>query len=141
MERIFRVILGHKKTVILLFLICAAAGAVLSGGVKVNYTFADYLPEDTPSTKALRVMEREFEGGAPNARLVIPDLTVSQALDMKEKIGSIEGVVDITWLDDAADIKAPLELIEKDVLEEYYKDGKACFSLTIDGDKILSTIT
>lgn len=141
MERFFRVILEHRKTVILFFLICAAAGAILSAGVKVNYTFADYLPEDTSSTKALNVMEKEFEGGAPNARLVIPDLSVSQALDVKEKIGNIEGVLDITWLDDAADIEAPLELIDKDVLEEYYKDGKACFSLTIDGDKILSTVT
>lgn len=141
MEHIFRVILEHKKTVIFFFLICAAAGAIFSTGVKVNYTFADYLPEDTPSTKALDVMEREFEGGAPNARLVIPDLTISQSMDMKEKIGDIEGVLDIIWLDDVADIESPLELIDKDVLEEYYKDGEACFSLTIDGDKILSTIT
>ena len=53
MERFFRAILRHKKTVVVLFLICAVAGAILSTGVKVNYTFADYLPADTPSTIAL----------------------------------------------------------------------------------------
>ena len=141
MNRFFRGVLSHRKFVIALFVCCAIAGAILSLGVKVNYTFADYLPQNTASTVALETMNEEFDGGAPNARLVIPDVTIPEALEMKEKIGGIDGVDGITWLDDAADIEGPLELIEEEVLEEYYKDGKACFSLTIDSDRILSTVT
>lgn len=141
MDRFFQGILKHRKFVIILFVVCAIAGAILSMGVKVNYNFADYLPEDTASTVALETMNREFGGGAPNARLVIPNVTIPEALDMKERIGRIDGVDGITWLDDAADIESPLELIDEKVLEEYYKDGKACFSLTIDSERILSTVT
>ena len=141
MNRFFRGVLSHRKFVIALFVCCAIAGAILSLGVKVNYTFADYLPQNTASTVALETMNEEFDGGAPNARLVIPDITIPEALEMKEMIGGIDGVDGITWLDDAADIEGPLELIEEEVLEEYYKDGKACFSLTIDSDRILSTVT
>lgn len=141
MEHFFGIVLNHKKTVILLFFICAVAGACLSGSVKVNYTFADYLPEDTPSTIALNVMNEEFGGGAPNARLTAKLRDIPEALALKEKLEEIDGVLDVTWLDDAADITGPLELIEPEVLEEYYKDGKACFSITIDSDKILSTVT
>lgn len=141
MERLFHVILSHKNMVAVIFLLCAAAGAVLSLGVKVNYTFADYLPEDTPSTIALDTMNREFGSGAPNARLMIDHMSIPEALDMKETIGALEGVMDITWLDDAADVNGPLELIEPEVMEEYYKDGKACFSLTIDSEKVLDTVS
>ena len=137
MERAFRVILNHKKTVVLLFLICAMAGAILSIGVKVNYTFADYLPEDSPSTIALNTMNREFGGGAPNARLVVNDLTIPEALALKEKIKNINGVLDIAWLDDAADISAPLQRMDAETLKKYYKDGKACFTLTLDSKKLL----
>lgn len=141
MERLFHGILNHKKTVAVIFAFCAAAGAVLSLGVKVNYTFADYLPEDTPSTIALDTMNEEFGSGAPNARLVIDDISIPEALDMKKTIGDLEGVMDITWLDDAADVNGPLELIEPEVMEEYYKDGKACFSLTIDSERVLDTVS
>lgn len=141
MERFFGAVLNHKKTVVALFLICAAVGAVLAGGVKVNYTFADYLPEDTPSTIALDVMNEEFGGGAPNARLVAAGQTIPGAMALKEELEKIDGVLEVTWLDDAVDVTGPVELIPKEELEEYYKDGKACFSITIDSDKIVSTVT
>ncbi|MCI9598325.1 MAG: MMPL family transporter [Firmicutes bacterium] len=140
MERLFHGILNHKKIVALVFAVCAVAGAVLSLGVKVNYTFADYLPEDTPSTIALDTMQEEFGSGAPNARLVIDHMSMPEALAMKSAIQELQGVLDITWLDDAADVNGPLELIEPEVMEEYYKDEKACFSLTIDPDQILDTV-
>lgn len=140
MEQFFRAILNHKKTVILLFVLCAALGALLSAGVKVNYTFADYLPEDTPSTIALNTMNEEFRGGAPNARLVAENATIPEALKLKEKLAGIAGVLDVTWLDDAADITGPLELIDQETLEEYYKGNKACFSLTLDSHQLPSTV-
>ena len=80
MNRFFRGVLSHRKFVIALFVCCAIAGAILSLGVKVNYTFADYLPQNTASTVALETMNEEFDGGAPNARLVIPDVTIPEAL-------------------------------------------------------------
>ena len=39
--------------------------------VSVNYDMNSYLPEDSPSTVALDVMEDEFDGGIPNARVLI----------------------------------------------------------------------
>ena len=69
--------------------------------VSVNYDMNSYLPEDSPSTVALDVMEDEFDGGIPNARVLIYNVTVPEALSYKEKLGEIDGVTDVTWLDDA----------------------------------------
>ena len=62
MNRFFRGVLSHRKFVIAVFVCCAIAGAILSLGVKVNYTFADYLPQNTASTVALETMNEEFDG-------------------------------------------------------------------------------
>ncbi|WP_153735538.1 efflux RND transporter permease subunit [Aquibacillus halophilus] len=97
----------------------------------------DYLPEDAPSTEAMDVMEQEFEGSVPNTRVMINDVTVQEALQVKEQLAAIDGVEDVTWLDDAIDIKTPLEMADQDTVESYYKDNKAIFSFSIrDGDEV-----
>ena len=100
----------------------------------------DYLPDDAGSTIAMDVMEQEFEGNVPTNRVMINDVTIQEALAFKEKLGAIDGVSDVTWLDDAIDIKAPLEMADEEIVESYYKDGKALFSFSIrDGDEVAVT--
>lgn len=54
--------------------------------VSVNYDMNDYLPESSPSTVALDLMDQEFDGGVPNARVMVADVTVPEALAYKEQI-------------------------------------------------------
>ncbi|SET47245.1 hypothetical protein SAMN05216389_11229 [Oceanobacillus limi] len=97
----------------------------------------DYLPEDAQSTDAMDVMDQEFDGSVPNTRVMIHDVTVQEALVFKEELSSIDGVSDVTWLDDAIDIKTPIEMADADTVETYYKDDNALFSFSIrDGDEV-----
>jgi len=99
-----------------------------------------YLPDDSPSTIALNIMDEEFDGGIPNARVLIHDLSIPEALEYKEKLEAIDGVTSVTWLDDAIDLKEPLETQDTDEVETYYKDNTALFTLTIDEEKNLSAV-
>jgi len=100
----------------------------------------DYLPEDAQSTKAMDIMEQEFEGSVPSNRVMINDVSIQEALAFKKELAAIDGVSDVTWLDDAIDIKAPLEMADEEVVETYYKDEKALFSFSIrDGDEVAIT--
>ena len=132
MRKFYQIIVNNPKKIIICFVLLAAAGAVLSGMVGVNYNMTDFLPEDTASTVSLEVMEDEFEGGIPNARVMVKDVSIPEALDYKEKILSCEGVTDVTWLDDAADILQPIETMDTDTVETYYKDNSALFTVTIE---------
>ena len=58
MERMARMITGHRKLVVGIFLVLACLCAVLMTQVKVNYTLIDYLPEDAQSTTALTLVAR-----------------------------------------------------------------------------------
>ncbi|MCV9885857.1 efflux RND transporter permease subunit [Metabacillus halosaccharovorans] len=119
-----------------LTIICSLATLTVS----VNYDMTDYLPEDAQSTKAMNIMEQEFEGSVPSNRVMINDVTIQEALAFKKELAAIDGVSDVTWLDDAIDIKAPLEMADKEVVETYYKDEKALFLFSIrDGDEVAIT--
>ena len=60
MERYTQFLLKHRIRVIVFFLAASAVCAVLSGLVGVNYRFADYLPREAASNRAVKVMEEEY---------------------------------------------------------------------------------
>lgn len=140
MKKFYQIIVNNPQKIIICFVLLAVVGVVLSGMVGVNYNMTDYLPEDTASTVSLEVMEEEFEGGIPNARVMVKDVSIPEALDYKEKILSCEGVTDVTWLDDAADILQPIETMDTDTVETYYKDNSALFTVTIEDGKQVEAI-
>lgn len=141
MKKLYQTITAKPKLVILLFVLMAVAGAILKPLVSVDYDMNDYLPEDSKSTLSIDVMNEEFDGGIPNARVMIQNVSIPQALEYKEKIESVEGVSDVMWLDDSIDMTTPLETQDKNVVETYYKDNNALFSVTIDDDHILDAVS
>lgn len=86
--------------------------------VSVNYDMNDYLPESSPSTVALNLMDEEFDGGVPNARVMVANVTIPEALAYKEQIEAVDGVTDVTWLDDAVSVNEPLEIQDQDTKVE-----------------------
>ncbi|MGX7109563.1 efflux RND transporter permease subunit [Facklamia miroungae] len=132
MEKVFRKILQHDKLVLLFFMIGCVISLLSMPRVKVDYDMNDYLPSDSPSTQALSMMEKEFEGQVPNARLMLENLSIPQALEFKDKISQIKGVDEVLWLDDTVNITEPLEQYDQELVEDYYKNQNALYSITID---------
>ncbi|MGN0490113.1 efflux RND transporter permease subunit [Ruminococcus sp.] len=132
MKKFYSGIVKHRKLIIVIFAVLFIVCMILQNIVEVNYDVNDYLPEDCKSTISIDVMEEEFDGGIPNARVMVYDVTVPQALEYKKKIEQVSGVTNVTWLDDAADITVPLSSIDTDTVETYYKDNNALFTVTIE---------
>lgn len=131
MEKFAHLVTKHKIAVITLFLSAAVASLLLLMFVKVNYNMADYLPPDAQSTKALKIMNQEFTAAMPNAKVMINDISIMEAVEYKQKLASIEGVTEVLWLDDVFDIKKPLEMGDSNTTEEFYKNGNALYTVTI----------
>ncbi|MGN0504987.1 MAG: RND family transporter [Lachnospiraceae bacterium] len=141
MERFYTGIVKHRKFVVVLFSICFVICLFLQNLVSVNYDMNDYLPSDAKSTVALEVMQNEFDGGIPNARVMIRDVTIPEALEYKERIEAVEGVTEVTWLDDAVNITTPIAMLDTDTVENYYKDNVALFSVTIKEDFRIAAVS
>lgn len=114
--------------------------AVAMGLVHINYNMSDYLPDDTPSTIALRTMEENFDESMPNLSIYIEDISIPEALAFKEKIAQTPGVISVLWLDDVADVYTPMEMLDPDVVDAWYKDGGALFSVAVDTDHVAEHI-
>lgn len=140
MEKFYGGVMKHRKKILIIFAILFVICLLCQTMVSVNYDLNDYLPEDAPSTTALDVMQEEFDGGIPNVRVMMYDLSIPQALEYKEKLEAIDGVSSVTWLDDVIDINQPLETQAQDAIEDYYKDNKVLYSVTLEEEKILSGV-
>lgn len=138
MKKFYTGIVNHRKLILILFLIGFVFSIICSQLVSVNYDMTDYLPENTKSTISLDTMQEEFDGGIPNARVMIRNVTIPEALEYKDKLKAVEGVASVTWLDDAADITVPLATLDTDTVGTYYKDNAALFTVTIEEESRLS---
>ena len=140
MKRFYEQVIKYRKFILVVFLVLTVICGLCKSMVSVNYDMNSYLPDGSPSTVALDTMKEEFDGGIPNARVMIHDLSIPEALDYKEQLKAIDGVTDVTWLDDAIDLNEPLETQDTDEIETYYKDNTALFTLTIAEEKNLSAV-
>lgn len=132
MDRFANAVTHHNKTIIAIFIAVAVICAIMIPLVGVNYDMTDYLPPDAQSTKGLAIMEEEFGSGMPNTSVMVRDVSIQDALSYKRDLALVDGVTDVMWLDDAIDIKQPLEMADTDTVEGFYKDGNALFTVTID---------
>ncbi len=132
--------LKYKKSIVITFVAIALISAIVQFGVPVNYSMTDFLPKDSPSTKAIDVMDREFTEKIANARVMIENIDIQEAIAMKQKMEAIDGISDVMWLDDVIDIRTPIEVADSAMVETYYKDNYALFTLHIeDGQEVAAT--
>ena len=136
MRKFYSLVVRNPKKIIVFFLILTLLGAALKNLVTVNYNLRDYLPDGSSSTVALEVVEREFDGDIPNARVMVKNVTVPEALEYKQRLKDCEGVESVLWLDDSVNVYAPLETAKKSAVETYYKDNNALFTVTVSGDRV-----
>ncbi|MCA1055859.1 MMPL family transporter [Rossellomorea aquimaris] len=133
-------IIKHKKAVLIAFMLVTILSTVAQFFVSVNYNMVDYLPDDAQATRAMDIMEKEFTGAVPDTRVMVPDVSIQEALVYKEKLEAIDGVSDVMWLDDMVDLKTPLEVADKETVENYYRDHNALFSISVrTGDEVRIT--
>lgn len=122
----------YKKLIIAVFLLASFLGILLFLLTPVNYNMMDYLPEEANSTKALNIMQDEFDQPLPNLNVMVENVSLMQAVEIKEKIAKADHVKEVLWLDDSLNLKTPLEMQDKQAVETYYKDGNALYMVSVE---------
>lgn len=131
MERVFRATLKHRKIVIAVFLAAFVALAVCIPQVKVNGNFADYLPAESPSTKAVDVMDEAFDGSVTNARLYVTGIGLAQAKEFAGYLEESPLVLDSLWLGSTMDVYQPLEAQNADAISHWFDGEGYLFQFTL----------
>ncbi len=137
LEKIARKITNHKKAIVIIILIITVICGILALKVNTNYSLSDYLPENSESTVALNLMQKEFHQIIPNERVMIQNVSIPEALEYKRKISAIDGVEMVMWLDDMVNPKIPVDSLPKEITDAYYKDENALFQVSVAKGKEL----
>ncbi len=140
MERVAEWILNHAKAVVVTFGVLFVIGIFTTIAEPINYNLADYVPDDAASTRAIKVMSEEFNDTAPNLRVYVPNVSISQALAVKKKITETPRIQAVIWLDDMVDTTAPLELADQKLVNNFYRDGNALYQVSADLNDAVATV-
>ncbi len=134
MKKLADMIIRHKGLILALFVLLTLVNAFLATRVKTNFDLSSYLPKSAPSTIAINSMMEAYEQDIPNAEIGVPVESISQALEKKEAILALPYVKEALWLDDQADLAIPLDLLDQQLVQGFYKEDMALFHVTLDSD-------
>jgi hypothetical protein len=138
MEDISKIILKNKVIVILIFLMMTISSIFLNKYVNINYNLSEYLPSDSKSLIAIEKMTKEYSDAIYNVRLLIPEVTIEEALSYKKNIEVVAGVNSVIWADNYTQIESgSTEIL---YLEEWYKDKNALYLISIDTEDSLKVL-
>lgn len=131
-DKLFRGALNHRRVVIVFAVLFFVFSVACIPGVKINYQFSDYLPEDSKSTVSLRVMEEAFDAPTPNSNIMVEGLSLTEAQELANKIEETKGVEDVMWLGTTCDISRPLETYDPDAVSAFKVDDSYLYQVALD---------
>lgn len=123
MNKKFDLLKNAKYIVLAVFALLTVLSVIFMGTVGTNYNISDYLDESTDTKISLGIMEEEF-GLISNIQVMVDDVSVDEAEDIKDRLKAIENVVFVNFNSQSAD---------------YYKDNTALFVILANGNEYSET--
>ena len=110
-------IVDKRKAIEILFVVAIIYSVLSVNKVEVNQDITSYLPLESETRRGLTVMEDEFVTYG-SARVMVSNITWSEADGLVERIEDVEGVKAVTF----------------DNTKDHYIGANALFDVTVDGE-------
>ena len=124
-RKISQFISSHPKTILLIATLLLLPAIVCYLATNVNYDILTYLPEDLESVRGERILDETFNDAAM-AMIVTEDYELRDVSRMKAEIREVDGVRQVMWVDDIADVSIPESMLPKILSSVFYSaDGKS----------------
>lgn len=124
-RKISQFISSHPKTILLIATLLLLPAIVCYLATNVNYDILTYLPENLESVRGERILDETFNDAAM-AMIVTEDYELRDVSRMKAEIHEVDGVRQVMWVDDIADVSIPESMLPKILSSVFYSaDGKS----------------
>lgn len=124
---------GRFITMMVVILLTIFSG-ILAFQVKTNYDMATYLPQDSNTKQGIEILENTF-GNHTSIELVVDGWTVTEVIELKQDIQTIDHVYGVVWLDDYVDLSTtPIDFVPVDIKAPFYTNGKSKLMIEFDLD-------
>ncbi|KAL0246577.1 hypothetical protein GEMRC1_007789 [Eukaryota sp. GEM-RC1] len=116
MQAIATFIVKRRRIVFVFVALAFVLSAWLSTQVNINYDMSEYLPPDSDTTKALRIIREDYPELGGSLRLMVKDVDTDTALEIRQELENTTNVASVAFeIDDPA----------------HYKDNIALFHVTL----------
>lgn len=115
MHKVSEIIVDKRKIIFLVILMCVIFSVFSMSWVEVENDLSSFLPDKSDSKAGVDVMMEEFTLFG-TAQIMVANVTLQEAYEIKEKIEGIDGIAMVDFADDAA----------------HYNNASACYSLTFE---------
>jgi predicted RND superfamily exporter protein len=130
MKHIAKFIAYHPKIIVTISLLLLLPSALGYINTFVNYDILSYLPKDLDSVQGEETLDQTFNS-ASMSFLVIQDMPSKDIVALKDKIAKVDGVSNVIWVDDIADISIPEEALPQVVKNIFYSKDSSCTMILI----------
>ncbi len=139
-DTIIHIIVTKGRTIEKLFVIVVLLSIMCIPFVGINYDLSTYLPEFAPTKQALDIMEEEF--GYPGlARIMLKNVSIHDAKDIRQKISELDGVSIVIGPDSVTDAYMADSFVQNSLNDfnsligkgnTFYKDKNAVMEVVFD---------
>lgn len=96
MKKLSELIVNKRKLILVIFLVLAAAGAVLQSYTVINNDMTQYLPKNSKTKQGMTVMEEEF-GDSSSMNLMFTGLTEQEKAEIQKTLSQMEYVDSVDY--------------------------------------------
>jgi hypothetical protein len=123
----------HRKLVLIIATLLLLPSLYGMAKTKINYDILTYLPKNLESVKGQEILDDVFDSSA-TGMLIIENMESKDVLKVKEKVAEVEGVEDVTWVDDFLDISIPKEILPDELQEMFYRENSTLLMIKFKND-------
>ncbi|MDU5425431.1 MAG: efflux RND transporter permease subunit [Clostridiales bacterium] len=118
-DRFSRWLTHHTKLILVIAFLLLIPSAIGYLNTYVNYDILSYLPDDLDSVKGQQVLDETFHNSASTV-LIVENMPAKDVAALKEKVSKVEGVHQVTWIDDILDIGVPEDILPDEIKNVFY---------------------
>lgn len=134
MKNLGKFIVRRKVLLVILFGLLIIPAIIGSFFTNTNYDMLSYLPDDLNSVKGNKILAEQF-GLSDTVYVLIHDKELWDVAKLKKDILELDGVKEIDWIDEFADVTIPVSFIPDKIKGQFISGKSTILQIQLSGNK------
>ena len=139
-----KLVVKHKKLILLYAVILLVPSVIGMALTRINYDMLDYLPDDIETMKGQNILLEDFDKGAFSI-LMVEGMEPEDVSALKHQIEKVDHVTEVVWYDSIFGSNVPIEFLPQKYYDKFNKGDTTLMAVFFDtstsADETMEAIT
>ena len=139
-----KLVVKHKKLILLCAVILLVPSVIGMALTRINYDMLDYLPDDIETMKGQNILLEDFDKGAFSI-LMVEGMEPEDVSALKHQIEKVDHVTEVVWYDSIFGSNVPIEFLPQKYYDKFNKGNTTLMAVFFDtstsADETMEAIT